>query len=202
MHCVYGRRNLSVGKLILTDIDQTLLNFNRPFETFLRERGMNIPIGSMDGYNNLPDAFPNVTQEETDSLVLEFFSCDMFDNLPPINGSREAVEYLHNEGWEFVGISACPVSVGADRRKANLEKSLGVPFQEVILSGLTECKGNYLRNFDPAVWVEDNASHSNIGHELGHRCYLIDMLHNRGKIARGKRVSNWKEIVDDLCLVN
>ncbi len=186
-------------KIIYTDIDLTLLEFNIGFENFLRdERGMDLPQGKLIGYAQLPHAI-EISHEEADKLVHDFFDHHGFANLPALDHAPEATQRLYNEGWRFVGISACPESVGTERRKKNLEEVLGIPFEAVHLSGYAGCKKAILESVSPSIWVEDNVNHAHVGHELGFKTYLIEQGHNRDAEVKVTRVSSWKEIADDLC---
>lgn len=198
MKLMTNNLNNQMDKVIFTDIDLTLLDFNHSFEIFLRERGMDIPEGSLRGHAHLPIAHPDISYEETHDLVHEFFQHEHFTTLPPLDHVRVSVQTLHRDGWEFVGISACPDWLDSNIRKQNLETQLDIPFREVILSGMTGCKGDYLREFSPSVWVEDNVRHHEIGHSLGFQSYLISHLHNEDAEVSGKRVMDWREIVGDL----
>lgn len=189
-----------MNKIIYSDIDLTLLEFNIGFEDYLRdERGFDLPQGALIGHSQLPNAIP-ISHAEADVLVHDFFAHEGFAKLPALIGAPEATQRLYEAGWRFVGISACPVSVGPERRKKNLEEMLGIPIEQVLLSGYAGCKKSFLESFSPTVWVEDNIGHAMVGHELGYRTYLIDQGHNRDADVTVKRVFNWTEIADDLCM--
>jgi hypothetical protein len=191
--------NGNMTKIIYTDIDLTLLDFNAGFEDFLRNVvGMDVAEGQLDGHSHLPNAVEGITPDVAKSLVHRFFDDPMFGALPALKGAPEATQRLYEHGWRFVGISACPVGVGADIRKKNLELMLEVPFEAVHLSGYDGCKRSILESFDPCVWVEDNVNHAHVGHELGYKTYLIDQLHNRDSDVLVTRVKSWSEIADDL----
>jgi hypothetical protein len=194
-----NERNVAM-KTLYTDIDLTVLDFNLVFEDFLREEcSLDIPFGILTGHSHLPNAIPEISNEDTFEFIHKFFVDDRFENLPALPYTKEAFNSLHDRGWEFVGISACPEYVGASRRKTNLEMELGVPFREVILSGIHDCKGKHLSKFDPTVWVEDNTAHADMGVKLGYRTYLIDHLHNRNNTTLATRVTDWRQIVEELC---
>ncbi len=187
-------------KTLVTDIDSTVLDFNIPWEEFLRERGVTIPYeGYLQGHCRLTDAL-GMDEEKELALVSDFFASDHFFNLPAIKGAKEALQSLHSDGWEFIAVTACPNSDGvAEGRKANLERVLEVPFLAVHTTGVGGCKRDILSTLSPTVWVEDHFNNALTGHELGYRTFLINQTHNNHHDAPMTRVDNWSEIVTMLC---
>ncbi len=189
-----------MDKIIYTDIDVTLLDFNVSFESYLRSIdyiGDQYPIGFLKGENNLA-AVMGIPAEESAQLVHDFFETSHFSELPAIEGSVEAVQSLYRDGWRFIAISACPSSVGAEARKSNLENVFNIPFEEVHLTGFGGCKREILSQFKPTIWVEDHVGHANVGHELGYRSYLLTHKHNKGVRTDAFRMDDWWGIVDDI----
>lgn len=184
-------------KVIYTDVDLTLLDFNAPFETFARERGYDIPHGATVGQAHLPDCF-DIDPADAAKLVQEFFHAPTFGNLPPLEGAMQAVQRLYGAGWEFVAITACPDFVH-DRRHRNLIHVFGIEFRDVLYSGFGGCKKDILSGFTPSVWVEDNVGHAEIGLELGYDTFLINQRHNLDKATKATRVDTWAEIEERLC---
>lgn len=188
-----------MDKVIYTDVDLTLLDFNAPFEKFAREMGHPVPIGATVGQAHLPDCY-DIDPAEAAKLVQAFFEDAAFGNLPPIAGSQDVVQRLHAGGWDFVAITACPDSVH-NRRLENLRYVFGIEFRDVIYSGFGGCKKDILSGFTPSVWVEDNVGHAEIGHDLGFNTFLINQLHNHGKETNATRVDTWSQIEERLCTV-
>jgi phosphoglycolate phosphatase-like HAD superfamily hydrolase len=190
-----------MAKIIYTDVDSTVLDFNAKWEGFVRDRGIAIPHeGFLQGHCRLTDAL-GIDEAVEMKLVTEFFGSDHFYNLPAVEGAPEALQRLHSEGWRFVAVTACPngEAVVAGRR-GNLERALGVPFDAVHTTGVGGCKRDVLSMFAPTVWVEDHYQNAVTGHELGYRTFLIDQTHNRHHEALMTRVGNWSEIASQLCM--
>ena len=186
-------------KVIISDIDSTLLNFNIPWENFVESKGVEIPHrGFLQGHCRLTDAL-GVDEELEMELLGEFFSSQEFYDLPALTGAPEALQLLHSDGWTFSAITACPDGdLVSERRKNNLERVLGVPFTDVHITGVGGCKRNALSRYHPTVWVEDHFQNAVVGHEMGFRTFLMNQKHNRGHSAPMTRVDNWAEIVRHL----
>jgi hypothetical protein len=181
-----------MDKIIYTDVDSTVLDFNSKWETFVRDRGVAIPYeGYLQGHCRLTDAL-GLDEAREMELIAEFFDSEHFYDLPAVKGAQEAVQRLYAAGWRFVAVTACPngeaVVAG---RKGNLERALGIPFLAVHTTGVGGCKRDVLSMFGPTVWVED--------HDLGYRTFLINQTHNRHNDAPMTRVDTWAEIADQLC---
>lgn len=190
-----------MNKIIYTDIDLTLLDFNRPLEQFMIANGHDVTEGQLEGECHLWKVI-GCTPQTADAIIHEFFESEHFAQLPPFNDAVEPIQRLYNEGWRFVGISACPHSVDPQIRHSNLESAFGVPFEKVYHSGFGGCKRDILERFEPTVWVEDHVRNAHIGYKLGYKTFLIDQKHNRNAEVYVTRVSGWKEISDALCMVN
>ncbi len=184
-----------MDKIILSDVDSVLLNFNAGFEIYLRE--LNYPIRpDFHSHNNLTSAL-NLSFEEEQILVHNFFETDGVFELSAVSHAIDAVQTLYGHGWDFVAISACPSSQTIrERRFQNLEEVFGINFLDLHLTGAGGCKKSVLSSYDPAIWVEDNHVNAVVGHELGHRTFLIDYPHNRIDGCPVERVNDWKEIMD------
>lgn len=161
-------------KVILTDVDNCVLQFDEQWCRHLRESGaFDFPHNAyLNGFYSLREA-AGVTLDVELELIQEFIFSDKFFNLPPVTGAPEAFKALYSAGWSFVAITACPHGDGFEgRRKANLEASLGVPFDAVHITGLGGCKKEILQTYPSSVWFEDNLDNAIAGYEIGHRSFL------------------------------
>lgn len=188
-----------MAKIIYTDVDQTLLNFNEALEVYIREmHDPELPVGCLEGQSTLVTALGYPT-ELANNIIYDFFDTHHFGKLPPLNDAVEHVQALYRDGWEFVAISACPPSAGADIRRQNLVEVFGIPFADVHLTGFHIDKRDILTGItDRTVWVEDHVINASIGHELGYRTFLMDQKHNWGAETPAQRVTSWSEIAEAL----
>ena len=188
--------------LILTDLDDTVLNFGDRFQDWALAR--NLPVAG-----RLRDLYRIERLLGTDigtaiGLIREF-TAD-----PRVRHEAEPCAFqvlprLRRSGYRFVGISAC----GDDpayrvRRLHNLLEAFGFPFDDLICVPLGGCKAEVLGRFPASVWVEDNAGHAAAGAALGHRTFLLDRAYNAAAhLPPGVvRVGGWLEIEAALSIPN
>jgi 5'(3')-deoxyribonucleotidase len=185
-------------KLILTDIDDTTVNWASEFERYLRQTKQHlVPDESLQKFHNIEE-WLHCTLEETRQLIYDFNHIDyIWRDLPPLPHAVEAIEELTNMGYKFVAITACSQDESTlEGRWNNLRTYFDDAFVDCIAVGLGQSKLEYLKKYDPTYWVEDKFKHAMSGIEAGHKSFLIDYEHNRQfEDDRITRVSDWSEIV-------
>jgi hypothetical protein len=186
-------------RIILTDIDDTALEFTRPFQNWVRTKGYEFErcIRQMKTGATI-DALLGTDRETTDKLIEEFtLSTDDFADLPPEPCAARVLPLMHALGYEFIAITATyPTEENRRRRAANLKKAFGFDFYHVHCTGLHQSKREILQTYEPTFWVEDNFGHAVTGHEVGHTSLLVDRTYTRGLEHEGvRRVKNWHEIL-------
>ncbi len=166
-------------KLILTDIDDTILKFADAFQDWaVRHKGYTLNQSIRDG-GSIQEAI-GCHRDHVDELVIEFSTNpEFFGAIPPEEDALAVIPTLHAMGYQFAAISSCVdgPAVTASRRK-NLEEVFGIPWVDVHCTGLLKPKVDYLSKFAPTWWVEDNAGHALAGAALGHKSYLLDRPYN------------------------
>lgn len=181
--------------LILTDVDETVLSFADPFQSWMLEQGYTAKRRLRDHYE-IPTTFDLDPGKEL-ALIDAFSTSAAMGALPPEPDAAEVLPVLHQRGFTFTAVSAC---VGHDpvpqRRRQNLENAFGFAWQDVHCVGIRRSKAAVLSSYQPSIWVEDHRDHANTGAALGHRAFLIDRPYNQGAVERGvTRVSSWHEII-------
>lgn len=188
-------------KLILTDIDDTILLFADTFQKWaVEEKGFTLTQSIRDG-GSIQDAI-GCHRDHVDELVVEFSNDPhWFSTIPPEPDAKDVLPILYDMGYQFVAISSCVdgPTVTARRRK-NLEEAFGIPWLEVHCTGLLQPKRAYLEVFEPTWWVEDNSTHAMVGAELGHTTFLLDRAYNRDIEAsmNPKRIKNWYDVLETI----
>lgn len=185
-------------KLILTDVDDTVLKFADHFQAYVESRG--IPTyGELRTVYSL-EPFLRMDREETRKLLREY-SHDTEGYQPPEECAAEVLPELYKAGYRFVAITAC----GLDplfrlKRKRHLEEVFGFRWEDVHVVDLLTTKVPILREFSPSVWVEDSWHHAVDGAGLGHTSYVVSRPYNEvtAQHPEIKRVADWREIRDDL----
>ena len=186
-------------KVILTDLDEVIFDWQGPFEKWATE---------VKGYNpELPlrnfwdiERWLGLTYEEGRELIQEFNHLESFGDLKPLPRVVENVLLLADKGYKFVAITACASDEWTHQtRWRNLRRCFGHVFDTLHCVGLSQPKTDYLTRYQPTWWVEDKATHAVAGADLGHYPFLINYSWNEyEKDERVMRVLNWDEIASTI----
>ena len=183
-------------KIILTDIDDTLLKFAEPFQNWTIEKKGFDYLKFIRDCSSIDQAI-NCKPEDIDPLILEFSHLPRFLDLPPEPCAQHVLPVLHRMGYQFVAISACLTSptIAAGRRR-NLERCFGVPFIAVHCIGLHNSKTEVLSAYEPTLWVEDNRVQALAGAAVGHETLLLDRVSNRSDAINLTRIKDWHAVLE------
>lgn len=163
-------------KLIITDIDETILHFAEHFETWMNNMGFPTIVHLRTLYN-ISSSF-GITEELKYDLLNKFAN-EQFHNMKPEKDALEVLPRLYERGYNFVAVSACAdTSEISKNRQKNLENVFGFPWQNVHCIGWDGCKSHILKFYQNSIWVEDNMYHAKKGSEIGHDTYLIRRPYN------------------------
>lgn len=194
-------------KLILTDVDEVLLEWGPAFERWVVSTGrFKIPenVALRDVYNI--EAWLGIPLETTRKLIAEFnLLPEEFSDLKPYKDALHWVPMLKRMGYDFVAITACAADPWTrETRRANLERYFPGVFGTIHCVGLGASKYNTLERYRGTWWVDDKPSHCADGAKLGHKSFMITRSYNLNDDRDGvKRVNGWGEIfnciTDDGC---
>ncbi len=186
------------GRTILTDIDDTCLNFGDRFQAHAEARGY-ATRGRLRDVWRIEDCLDIPVEAVIPHLVA--FTSDPAVRHEPEPCAAAVLPQLRAFGYRFIGISAC----GTDpayraRRIANLTAAFGFAFDDVVCVPFGGSKAEALGRFAPAIWVEDHLGHARAGAQSGHRTFLLDRPYNRtgeeGEAESGiERVATWWDIL-------
>ena len=124
--------------ILWLDVDGVLLDYTRPF---LRFAGLPQTYETLFDYD-LRKLF--VTGDECLNTMLRFAQSEEFAALPPI-ADGVMLEALKNAGYELRIITKLPAPPKAKiSRIVNLTEEFGPVFSEVVFTGATDCKFDYL----------------------------------------------------------
>ncbi|RYD64421.1 MAG: hypothetical protein EOP83_09810 [Verrucomicrobiaceae bacterium] len=186
-----------MSKLILTDIDDTCLEFATPFQDYAEAQG--IPtFGRLRDLYSL-EAFMRLERAAAIEH-LKGFALNHGHEYPAEVCAKSILPQLHADGYKFVAITACGLDpVFRLRRVRNLEDQFGFRFDDVHVVDLGASKAAILAEYPPSIWVEDHFGHAVVGAELGHRAFLLDRAYNRvDSHPLVTRVKDWHEIAEIL----
>lgn len=188
-----------MSKIIITDIDECVLNWHEGFKEYVDSK--NIPYtGDIHECKSLED-WLDIPEDEAYELILSFNHSEDFGKLSTGYESQESIIELKRHGYTFYGLTSCGIDEHIiDRRRKNIEKYFPGIFQEIVCIPLEVSKRIELSKLPHnAIWIEDKFSNSILGLEFGHICYLINHEHNEDYHHDDIiRVDGWKNIVNDL----
>ena len=182
-------------KLILTDCDGVLLNWEFAFNCWMEERGYK-PIRS-DVYD-MGERFGK-TKAEMKGLIKIFNECAAIGFLPPQRDAIQYVRKLHEEhGFVFRIITSLSLNPYAKKlRVRNLEKLFGTAIDDVICLDTGADKDEALEPYRDSglVWIEDKVENAQVGSDMGLNSILIEHEHNMNE-KDFPLAKNWKEVYE------
>lgn len=185
-----------MDKIILTDVDGVLLDWETDFYKWLAKQGYTLK----DGHESIYDIGEKlgIERKEGSDLIGKFNISDEFSNLQPWRDSVEYVKRFYNDGWRFIAITTAgkhPYTRGL--RLENLEKVFGTGVVDrVFILPLHGDKSIELKKYNDTgyYWIEDKPTNAELGYKFGLRPLLMDTPFNRNYTGSVPRVNNWEEI--------
>jgi len=189
-------------RLILTDADGVLLDWNSQFHTWMTKRGYTmVPGGDQQyriGYRYGLDI------EQGRQLVREFNNSSWIKFLPVYKDAAYYLDLLYRRhGFRFKVITSLSLDpYTQELRKENLYNIFGSQMFEYI-----ECldtgsdKDQALAPYKDTncFWIEDSILNAQCGRDLGLDTFLMEHSHNRTRCPDGVRlVPNWATIYDHI----
>ena len=184
-------------RIILTDVDGVLLEWEEHFATWMAGKGYKQKPGKQNLYSM--EKRYGLHKNVKESLIKEFNNSAWMSNQDPMTESQTWVKLLHAEGWTFIPIT----SQTADRPAQELRKTRlrelfgGTVFENFIILETGADKDSALAEFHGTNlwWVEDKPENALLGLDYGLRPLLVDHSYNRRfKHREITRVKNWKHI--------
>jgi len=186
-------------KIILTDCDGVLLDWEGAFHKWMAERGYTIKtIGVYD----ISKAY-GLEKKKGKRLVREFNESAWMGYLKAFRDARSGIARLYEAGYRFHCITSLSLDKKARRlRMYNLENIFGKGvFEELVCLDTGADKDDALAEYaDSGLWwLEDKTENAQCGLRFGLRSVLIEHAHNADCDDPGiKKCANWVEIVDHI----
>lgn len=182
-------------KIILTDIDGVVLNWETQFRLWMSDRGYNVVNNNQYDIHQLYD----IAYHKAEQYCNDFNTSAYIIDLPEFRDAVTGISVLKEAGYRFIGITSIGDNHYTEKlRKINLEEKFGKDtFIEVHC--INENKIPLLKSYTDIskFWIEDTPKNAEIGANLGYNTFLIDHLYNEYyKNDNIVRVNNWKEICD------
>lgn len=186
------------NKIILTDADGVLLDWEYAFDVYMRQHGFNkleplkYNIGVRYGID--PDQGKKLIKIFNESAHMGF--------LPPLRDAMYYVKRLHEEhGYVFHCISSLSKDENAQElRRMNLKKLFGATaFEKFIFLDTGADKDEALEEYRNTGywWIEDKIVNAQLGHQLGLKSLIMEHGHNMDYNDPSiPRVKNWREVYE------
>lgn len=185
-------------KLILTDADGVILDWEWAFTVWMTERGYTQkPDKKLTYY--LHDHFHDLTHAEAKKVVKTFNESAAIGFLPALRDSAYYVKRLHEEHrYQFRVITSLSLDKNAGKlREMNLRKLFGDAIESVICLDTGADKDEALAPYrDSGMWwIEDKYANFKTGLNLGLKSILVEHGHNMNEDTTGGfKVKTWKEV--------
>ncbi len=187
------------NKIILTDADGVLLDWEYAFDVWMSQHGFNkveplkYNIGTRYG----------IDIEQGKRLIKIFNESAHIGFLPALRDAMFYVKRLHEEhGYVFHCITSLSNDENAQElRKMNLRKLFGrTAFEKFIFLDTGADKDQVLEEYRDSnyLWVEDKISNAVVGHELGLNSVIMEHGHNMDYTGPIPLVKNWRDIYEIL----
>lgn len=187
-------------KIILTDADGVLLDWEYAFDVWMQQHGFTKvePLKYNIGRRY------NIDPEQGKRLIKMFNESAAIGFLPALRDSMYYVKRLHEEhGYTFHCITSLSHDENAQElRRMNLRKLYGkTAFEKFIFLDTGADKDQVLEQYrDSGLWwIEDKIDNAVVGHRLGLSSLLMEHGHNMEfEHTEIPRVKNWREVYEKI----
>ena len=188
-----------MNKIILTDADGVLLDWEWAFSVWMRERGYTLTADNKKSYY-LHHHYNELDEKDAKKIVKQFNESAAIGFLPALRDATYYVKRLHEEhGYKFRVITSLSLDKDAQRlRDMNLRKLFGDAIEEVMCLATGADKDEALAPYKDSgmYWIEDKPSNADIGYAMGLKSILVEHGHNMHHTCSYPVVKNWKEIYE------
>lgn len=186
-------------KVILTDVDGVLLDWDYAFNVWMTRHGYTI-VNPDSWY---ADERYELMPREAGRLVMMFNESAWMRRLPALRDSIKYVKKLHEEhGYVFHAITSMTDDEYAQHlRTKNLRELFGeTVFERYVYLGCGAPKDGALQDYrnSECYWVEDKSENAALGVRMGLDGILMHHPYNSSYEGDVKRVHTWKEIYNHI----
>jgi FMN phosphatase YigB (HAD superfamily) len=191
-------------KIILTDCDGVLLQWDKGFEKFIESKG-HARIPGTDAEYSIAIRH-NITNGLAHSYIKEFNEGPEIEHLNAFADSVKYVGKLVGKGFRFIAVTS--ISDHPDSkiyRTRNITNLFGDIFDDVICLEMGASKAHVLMQWSDKgyFWIEDHMRQAEAGHEAGLKTVLINHPYNThyktDLFPTVTCTTPWKEIYNLVC---
>lgn len=187
------------NKLILTDADGVLLDWEWAFRVWMTEHGYEFNEAGKKSYY-LTHHYTDTNHDDIMRQVKTFNESAAIGFLPALRDSTHYVKRLHEEhGYQFRVITSLSTDQNAKKlREMNLRKIFGSAIENVICIETNAPKDSVLEEYKNSklFWIEDKPENADVGHNLGLNSILMEHGHNMNHKCNYPIVKNWQQIYE------
>ena len=187
-------------KLILTDCDGVLLNWEYAFNIWMEDHGYTM-IENGNFIYNVAKRY-GLDSEEGSRMVAFFNQSAVQGFLPALRDSEHYVRLLANLGYKFHVITSMTKDAHAQKlRIRNLKKLFGDDtFEKFIFLDTGEDKDGVLKEYKGSrlYWIEDKPTNAELGLELGLKSLVMEHAFNLHYEGDAPFVKNWREVYETI----
>lgn len=186
-----------MDKLILTDVDGVLLNWEYAFNIWMQRHGYK--LGKNANSYDMGERY-DLTDKKKRELVKFFNESAAIGYLPPLRDAIHYVRKLHEkQGYVFHVLTALSNDHQAQElRRQNLQKLFGeTVFEKFVYCDTGADKDEILEPYIDSglLWIEDKVENAKLGLELGLNSILIEHGHNM--LTTGiPLMKDWKDVYE------
>ena len=184
------------NKVILTDCDGVLLNWEYAFEIWMNEKGYNQVDTDM---YDISQRY-NISKYKGKELIKLFNESAAIGFLPPLRDAMHYVEKLHKEhGYVLRVITSLSTDPYAGELRArNLKKLFGTAIDSIVCLDTGADKDEALAKYadSGAWWIEDKVENAELGESIGLNSIIMEHSHNMNHKTNIAIVKGWKDIYE------
>lgn len=166
-------------KIILTDCDGAICNWNSSFERFMIEHGYP-PIQGTDHEYRIEKRH-SIDSNKAWHFIREFNESEQIGRLEPFADSIEYISKLSDMGFRFVVITSLSDSeIAKQYRTHNLQNLFGDVFNDIVCLKTGVDKSAELMKWQDSgyLWIEDHVQNAIAGYNVGLSPILIRHSYN------------------------
>lgn len=180
-------------KIILTDIDGVVLNWESQFHKWMKARGHDIVNYAR---YDISETY-SMAYHKAEEYTRDFNTSGYIMELPTFRDSLSGIAILKDAGYKFIAITSVGDDYYTDKlRRVNLENLFGAD-TFVELHCINANKKPLLQQYRPIsdFWIEDTEHNAELGVELGYTTFLFNHLYNQNyQNSSVIRVNSWREV--------
>ena len=182
-------------KIILTDCDGVLLDWEGAFHNWMSEHGYETVA---EGMYDIGEQY-GLLKVEAKKLIKIFNESAWMGYLKAFRDARSGVAKLYEHGYRFHCITSVSLDQKAHRlRQYNLENVFGKgTFKELVCLDTGADKDEALVKYKDSGlwWIEDKTENAECGLKYGLKPILIGHNHNEGSVSKDViRLMDWNAI--------